>query len=146
MHSSRMRTVRCSGRRGGRCLPSACWIHPPPQCMLGYTHPPAQCMLGYTSPCPVHAGIHTSPAQCMLRYPPPPPTPLKILPCLNFIADGKYTTVIFHLILSNRHTGKTKGKALVCITERDTKNKFLNLQFKNIKKLHFHCVLMFIVL
>ena len=34
-------------------------------------HPPAQCMLGYT-PCPVHAGIHTSPAQCMLGYPPPP--------------------------------------------------------------------------
>ena len=31
-------------------------IHPPAQCMLGYTHPPVQCILGYT-PHPVNAGI-----------------------------------------------------------------------------------------
>ena len=40
MHSSRMRTVRCSGRRGGGL----------PQCMLGYC-------LGVSAP--VHAGILT---------------------------------------------------------------------------------------
>ena len=47
MHSSRMRTVRCSGRRGRGCLPrgvSAKGDLPRggclPQFMLGYTHPP----------------------------------------------------------------------------------------------------------
>ena len=57
MHSSRMRTVRCSGRRGGSapvhvgiCLPGGQCL---PQCMLGYVCPggSAQCMLGYVCPC-----------------------------------------------------------------------------------------------
>ena len=87
MHSSRMRTVRCSGRLGragvpvsglGRgsggvegclwsqvegCLP----LVPPgqtPQAETPLGRPPraddpAQCMLGYTPLCPVHAGIYT---------------------------------------------------------------------------------------
>ena len=65
MHSSRMRTVRCSDRRGGRgmstpmhagiCVPRGCL----PQCMLGYGCLP-QCMLGYF--CPVGCL-----PQCMLE-------------------------------------------------------------------------------
>ena len=42
MHSSRMRTVLCSGRRGGGCLPGGRCL-PGGGCLL-------QCMLGYTPP------------------------------------------------------------------------------------------------
>ena len=54
MHSSRIRTVRFTGRLGG-------WF-----VCLGGVHPPdpeahiPHCMLGYT-PCPVHDGIYTFP-------------------------------------------------------------------------------------
>ena len=67
MHSSRLRTIRCSGHRGvsakgclpGGCLPRECVCVPGGACtggclprwqwILGHT-PPAQCMLGYTPP------------------------------------------------------------------------------------------------
>ena len=90
MHSSRMRTVRCSGHDGGVHLPGQTTPlagHPPPGRPPGQRHllgqttplwadPPAQCMLGYTPlPCPVYAGIH-------------PPvdrqTPVKTLPFRNY--------------------------------------------------------------
>ena len=84
MHSSRKRTVRCSGRRGGvgggGVCPSACWdIHPLPiACWDTHplpsacwdTHSPSSACWDTHHPCPVHAGIHTCPAQYMLGYTP----------------------------------------------------------------------------
>ena len=100
MHSSRMRTVRCSGRPGGRGLPGGCLPRgmlplPLAYCMLGYT-PPAQCMLGYTPhPAQCMLGYTPHPAKCMLGYP-PPPSPDRILDTrlwkhyfsANTLADG----------------------------------------------------------
>ena len=93
MHSSRMRIVRCSRRRGeGEGLPEGvchtlyplhAGIHTPlAQLMLGYTTPhpvhvgihPTPVHAGIHTPCPVHAGIHT-PAQWMLGYTPSPHPP-----------------------------------------------------------------------
>ena len=81
MHSSRMRIVRCSRRRGegeglpegvcpGGCLPGGCL--PRGVSAWGVCHtlyplharihtPPAQLMVGYTTPPPVHVGIHPTP-------------------------------------------------------------------------------------
>ena len=77
---------------GGVC-PSACWdmsVHGRclPQCMLGYVCPGVlpQCMLEYVCP-----GVLP---QCMLGYTHPlvnrmTETGVKILPCRNYVADGR---------------------------------------------------------
>ena len=109
IHSSRMRTVRCSGHRGGGvcpevggvcpvgCLPggvypsmhwaggvcpSACWDTQP---LIPYSWGVSQHALGRGVYAPVHGGIHNP---LSLREQNDWQTAVKILPCRNFVADG----------------------------------------------------------
>ena len=68
--------VKNSVLRGvGLCIPACTGADIPPFPVHAGIHPPSQCMLGYTPPCPVHAGIHPRADTLPRPYPPPWQTP-----------------------------------------------------------------------
>ena len=97
MHSSRMRTIRSSGRLSWHCHPPA--MHAPLPCMPDAMHSPFQ---------PRLFAMHALPATYAPCHPCPPAmhaprgqnswhTLLKILSCANFVPGGKYAFMVYCL-------------------------------------------------
>ena len=86
MHSSRVRTVRCSDRHWGGCLPAR------------------GCLPGSCLPAGVCPAVVSSCRWVCLPDPLPPwkewQTHVKTLPCRNYIADGYDTLMVFNINVS----------------------------------------------